>query len=81
MLRIITLTILIGIGFALGGCYDEDPRSKAIDQRLASEASPPATQTEWSPSIGISPSGRLGLEIAPGIMLDTDGNIGFGMGF
>lgn len=36
---------------------------------------------DWSPGIGISTTGRIGLEVAPGIMIDSGGNVGFGTGF
>lgn len=78
MFRIIMLTVLITIGFALGGCKEGSSRSKIIDQRVTSDQT---SVDDWSPGIGISSSGRLGLEVAPGVMIDTNGNLGFGMGF
>ena len=33
---------------------------------------------EWSPGLGITYTGKPGIELAPGIVMDFDGNIGPG---
>ena len=39
------------------------------------------TDDDWSPGAGMRYNGKLGLEVAPGVVLDTDGNVGIGFGF
>ncbi len=70
---------------ALGG--NHQPQSISVEQSRPamsagqSSASQSAGDSSWEPGIGISSNGRIGIELAPGIMLDSGGQIGFGTGF
>ena len=58
-----------------------EPAPKKQAKETEKQAEPKQKKDEWGPGIGMGYNGKPGFEIAPNIVIDTDGNIGLGFGF
>jgi hypothetical protein len=74
---VLLLLVALSVGSGHGNQHETVHRPKPVVNEQA-EVSPPASADDgWSPGVTFGLSGPA-LEVAPGITIDLDGNVGIG---
>ena len=77
-----TFLLVLSLGFMLMACKPEERTSNTADRQVTKEVTSSSSDDDWTPGLGMSVgNGRLGIEIVPGLVIDSGGNLGIGIGF
>lgn len=81
MKAVITLLIVIFLAAVVTSAGIEDKRQNTGEVSVPSVQREVSIPDSSSSGIGITYGGKMGIEIAPGLVLDFDGNLSPGFGF